>query len=60
MKPIPTEITNYLLAKEFGWTPSQVRAERAIDIKGILHVLSTVNLVKNQEIAKENKKKKGR
>ncbi len=54
--PVPVEITYFLLAKEFGWLPSQIKNESSKDMKGIIHVLSTYNKVKNQEIERMNKK----
>jgi hypothetical protein len=56
--PIPREITYFLLAKEFGWTPSQCDGEDTKKLKGIMHVLSVYNSVKNQEIERQNKKAK--
>ena len=56
VKPVPLEITYFLLAKEFGWLPSQVKNESSKDIKGIMHVLSMYNKVRNQEIEKSNRK----
>ena len=56
--PVPIEITYFLLAKEFGWLPSQCKSEEAKDLRGIMHVLSVYNNVKNQEIERMNKKAK--
>ncbi len=58
VSPVPIEITYFLLAKEFGWLPSQCKAESSKDLKGITHVLSVYNNVKNQEIEKANRKAK--
>ena len=59
--PVPIEITHFLLAKEFGWLPSQCKAESSKDLRGIIHILSVYNSVKNQETEIMNKKaKKGR
>ena len=58
INPVPIEITYFLLAKEFGWTPSQCKAESSKDLRGITHVLSVYNNVKNQEIEKINRKAK--
>ena len=58
VRPVPIEVTYFLLAKEFGWLPSQIKAENAKDMKGITHVLSVYNNVKNQEIERMNKKAK--
>lgn len=56
--PVPLEITYFLLAKEFGWLPSQCQNEEYKNLKGIIHVMSVYNKVKNQEIEKMNKKSK--
>ena len=56
VKPVPIEITYFLLAKEFGWLPSQCKNEAAKDLKGITHILSIYNKVRNQQIEKANKK----
>ena len=60
IEPVPIEITYFLLAKEFGWLPSQCKKEDAKDLKGITHVLSVYNNVKNQEIEQMNRKSKRR
>jgi hypothetical protein len=54
--PVPKEITYFMLAKEFGWLPSQCDTEDTKKLKGILHVLSVYNHVKNQEVERMNKK----
>ena len=56
--PVPIEITYFLLAKEFGWLPSQCQSENSKDLKGIMHVLSVYNNVKNKETERMNKKAK--
>ncbi len=56
VKPVPTEITYFLLAKEFNWTPDQVDKQETKKLKGILHILSTYNKIRNQEVARANKK----
>ena len=58
VQPVPDEIVIFLLAKEFGWTPSQIKAESSKDIKAITTVLSVYNSVLNQK-AQQNNKKKG-
>ena len=52
------EITYFLLAKEFGWTPNQIREMNAKDVKAIITMLSIYNKVRNREI--DNLSKKGR
>lgn len=49
VRPVPIEITYFLLAKEFGWLPSQIKNESSKDLKGISHVLSLYNRIKNKE-----------
>ena len=54
--PVPREIIYFLLAKEFGWDPEQCDRQETKKLKGIIHVLSVYNHVKNQEIEKQNRK----
>ena len=56
VRPVPIEITYFLLAKEFGWLPSQIKNEPSKDLKGITHILSMYNKVRNSEIERMNKK----
>jgi hypothetical protein len=46
------------LAKEFGWDPEQCDRQETKKLKGIMHVLSVYNSIKNKEIEKQNKKAK--
>ena len=46
----PDEITYFLLAKEFHWTPSQIKRESYKDMKGLMTILSNYNKVKNAEM----------
>ena len=55
-KKCDKEITYFLLAKEFKWTPAQVDQMNTKQVKTILHMLSIYNGVKNQEIERMNKK----
>jgi hypothetical protein len=55
LKPVPIEITMYLLAKEFGWTPNQIKYADYKDIQGICNVLFTYNRIKNQKEANKSK-----
>ena len=50
---IPEEILMFHLAKEFGWTPSQIKKENKKDISAMLTILSIYNKVQN----KKNKNK---
>jgi hypothetical protein len=56
VNPVPVEIIYFILAKEFGWLPSQVENESTKKINGIMQVLSIYNKVQNQEIKKSMKK----
>jgi len=50
------EITYFLLAKEFHWTPEQVDRQDAKKMKALTTILSIYNKVTNQETKKINKK----
>ena len=54
--PCPKEITYFLLAKEFGWLPSQIDNENCKKIEGVITVMSTYNKVQNKEMEKITKK----
>jgi hypothetical protein len=56
IKPVPVEITMFLLAKEFHWTCDEIRNSRVKDIKGITTILSTYNRIKNEKIEQQNRK----
>jgi hypothetical protein len=56
VSPVPREVTYFLLAKEFGWDPEQCDKQDTKKLKGIIHVLSVYNSVKNQEMERQNKK----
>jgi hypothetical protein len=60
VSPTPDEITYFLLAKEFGWLPSQIKKESSKDIKGVLTVMSIYNKVRNSEIERANKRNSGK
>ena len=55
IEPLPKEITWFMLAKEFGWKPSDIKKEDVKDIEGILIVLSTYNKVQNKEMERASK-----
>ncbi|MCD6435529.1 MAG: hypothetical protein J7L15_04005 [Clostridiales bacterium] len=57
IKPIPDEVTYFVLAKEFGWTPQQVKEQNAKDIKAITVILSSFNKTESHEIKMANKKR---
>ena len=60
INPVPPEIRYFLLAQEFNWTPEQVDRQDHKKLKGLLHVLQTHNKIKNDEIKRENAKRKGK
>jgi len=47
-----------MLAKEFGWLPSQIKKEDARDIEGVMTVMSTYNKVQNKEMERISKSSK--
>lgn len=55
--PVPDEIIWFLLAKEFGWSPKQIKEMDFKDVRAMTHLLSTYNRVKNQ-VAELNSKRK--
>jgi len=57
VKPVPSEINYFVLADQFGWPPDVIDRQDAKKMKGIMHVLSVYNKVRNTEIEKMNKKK---
>ena len=60
VRPVPKEITWFSLAKEFGWLPSQIEKEDYENMRGLMHVLSTYNSIRNQEIEQANRKARNR
>lgn len=46
----------FLLAKEFGWTPNQIKYAESRDIKGITTVLSAYNRVRNEKAEQQARK----
>ena len=46
-----------MLAKEFGWLPSQIDNENCKKIEGVITVMSTYNKVQNKEMEKASKRK---
>ena len=56
IKPLPIELTYFSLAKEFQWLPDQIDRQEPKKIKGVMHVLSIYNNIKNKEIETANKK----
>ena len=56
VNPVPDEIVWFLLAKEFGWSPKQIKEMNAKDVRAMTHMLSTYNRVKNQQAENERKR----
>jgi len=48
----------FLFAKEFGWTPEQIRKQKYKDIRGIMLVMSAYNKVYNAEMENKFKQRK--
>jgi len=60
VSPIPKEMTYFSLAKEFHWLPDEIDRQEPRKIKGLMHILSIYNNIKNQEIEQANRKSKRR
>jgi hypothetical protein len=56
---VPEEIIWFLLAKEFGWSPSECKMQDAKDMRAITHILSVYNKVRNVETERASKTKSG-
>ena len=52
---VSKEITMFLLAKEFHWTPNQIKEQDAKDIKALIKILSIYNKVYNKKIERIGK-----
>ena len=46
----------FSLAKEFNWLPDEIDRQEPKKIKGVMHILSIYNNVKNKEIEAANRK----
>lgn len=57
VRPVPDELMWFLLGKEFGWSPREIKANDAKDIRAMTHILSTYNRVKNQKLEADAKRK---
>lgn len=44
-RQMPTEYQEYVLMEKFGWTISQIRAEKYSDILRILNMMDVINIV---------------
>ena len=60
VSPVPREIMYFSLAKEFHWLPDEIDRQEPRKIKGLMHILSIYNSIKNQEIENANRKAKQR
>ena len=58
VKPVPEQIMFFSLAQAFHWLPSQIKREDTKDMKGITHILSIYNRIKNKETESISKKSK--
>ena len=56
VRPVPRALTYFSLAKEFHWLPDEIDRQEPKKIKGIMHILSIYNNIKNKEIEAANKK----
>jgi hypothetical protein len=54
--PVPIELTYFSLAQEYKWLPDQIDRQDPKKLKGLLHILSIYNNIKNEEIKRENRK----
>lgn len=57
IRPCPDEIMWFLLAKEFGWSPKEIKEMDSKDVRAMTHLLSTYNRVANQKAAADAKRK---
>ena len=60
VRPVPRAMMHFSLAKEFKWLPDEIDRQEPKKIKGILHVLSVYNKIKNKEIEIANRKARQR
>ena len=56
VRPVPKEITYFSLAQQFQWLPDEIDRQDPKKLKGIMHILSIYNNIKNKEIEQLNKK----
>ena len=56
VRPIPRAMTYFSLAKEFNWLPDEIDRQDPKKLKGVIHVLSVFNNIKNQEAEARNRK----
>ena len=60
VKPVPREIMYFSLAKEFRWLPDEIDRQDPKKLRGVIHVLSIYNNIKNKEVEQSNRKSKNR
>ena len=60
VRPVPREMMYFSLAKEFHWLPDEIDRQEPRKIRGIMHILSIYNNIKNQEIENANRKARQR
>lgn len=60
VKPVPHEITIFMLIKEFGGYPDEWARQSNKDIKALTTILSTFNRVRNAEMERMSKQSKKR
>ena len=57
VNPVPREITYFVLAKEFHWTPDKIDKMKPKRVKAMLAMLNVYNKVQNQEMKKITNKR---
>jgi len=60
VRPVPHEITTFMLIKEFGGYPDRWENQSSKDIKALTTILSAYNKVKNVEANRVNKQGQSR
>ena len=56
VRPVPDELIWFLLGKEFGWSPKEIKEMDSKDVRAMTHILSTYNRVKNQKASADAKR----
>ena len=54
-EPPPQEYINYILYKEFGWTPAELAAVPAAEVVALLSVMEIVGKFEKRQHAKKVK-----
>lgn len=55
---MPQELKEYILCKEFGWTPSQLRMQANSDISNFLAIMGIERKEMKRQIDKQNARAK--